>query len=217
MDKTMILFDLDGTLTDPKVGITRSIQYSLQAFGIHVDNLDELTPFIGPPLKDSYREFYSFSDDELEKVVERYQEYFSQRGIFENKLYEGIDTLLKTLRDQQKTLIVATSKPTVFAEKILKHFEIDQYFSFVAGSELDGGRSRKDLVIAHAFENMEIYNPHRAVMIGDREYDIMGAKRVGIDSIGVLYGYGSFAELSGAGADHIVESVGALSELLGAH
>lgn len=212
--KDFLLFDLDGTLTDPKIGITKSVQYSLKAFGINVDNPNNLINFIGPPLRDSYKKYYSFSDDEAEKAVAKYREYFSEQGLFENSIYDGIESLLETQSALKRTLIVATSKPTIFAEKILKHFNIYKYFSFVSGSELDGRRSKKDQVIQYALDNLNITSVHNAVMIGDREHDIIGAKKLNMQSIGVLYGYGSFEELSNAGADHIVENVDELSEVL---
>jgi len=214
MDKEILLFDLDGTLTDPKDGITRAVQYSLRSFGINIDDTDSLTHFIGPPLRESFKEYYSFSDDDAEKAIWKYREYYAEQGIFENTLYDGITLLLEKQSALKRTLIVATSKPTVFAEKVLRHFDIDRFFMFVAGSELDGRRSHKDLVIKYALESMSITNTNNVVMIGDREHDIIGAKKRAIDSIGVLYGYGSFEELSSAGADHIVESVKELSALL---
>jgi len=214
MDKEYILFDLDGTLTDPKTGITKSVQYSLRTFGIHIGNLDELIPFIGPPLRDSYRKYYAFSAEEAENAVEQYREYYSTQGIFENTIYDGVESLLETLYLSGKTLIVATSKPTVFAERIVRHFGIDRYFTFVSGSELDGQRSQKDLVIRHALDTLNITAIHEAVMIGDREHDVIGAKKAGMGSIGVLYGYGSAEELIGAGADRLVKTVDELSQLL---
>jgi len=207
MNKTYILFDLDGTISDPKEGIIKSIQYSLQSFGINVEDLDTLTPFIGPPLRDSYKQFYGFNDTETEKAVAKYREYFAETGIFQNSLYNGVVELLQTLQDMNKQLMIATSKPTVYAEKILKHFEIDRYFAFVSGSELDGRRSKKSEVIQYALDSVGITRLDDAVMIGDRKYDILGAKALGIDSIGVLYGYGDLQELTAAGATIICETV----------
>ena len=214
MNKEFIFFDLDGTLTDPKTGITKSVQYSLKAFGIDINDPDELVAFIGPPLRDSYKKYYSFSDADAEKAVEKYREYFSEKGIFENAIYDGIADLLKLQAASGKTLTVATSKPTVYAEKILKHFNIEAYFRFVAGSELDGRRSKKDLVIQYALDNLNISDKNKVIMVGDREHDILGAKTLGIDSIGVLYGYGDYDELSDAGATYIAADVNELSELL---
>ena len=210
-----VLFDLDGTLTDPKVGITRSVQYALLHFGIRVANPDELTPFIGPPLRDSFRDFYGFSDDAAERAVAKYREYFEAQGIFENELYDGMDVLLRALRQSGRTLAVATSKPTVYAARILQHFGIDDCFSFVAGSELSGARSQKSEVIHYALDHIAGVSPDLALMVGDRKYDILGAHAAGLPSVGVLYGYGSLAELSAAGATHLAASVASLSSLFG--
>ena len=212
--KKYILFDLDGTISDPKMGITKSVRYSLKSFGIEIDNTDELTPFIGPPLRDSYKKFYGFTDSEAETAVAKYREYFAETGIFENTLYNGIAEMLKALKTLDKTLVIATSKPTVYAVRILEHFNIGDYFKFVSGSELDGTRSKKDEVIAFAMKNCGITSADSTIMVGDREHDIIGAKKSGIDSVGVLYGYGDYDELSNAGATYIVESVEKLLEHL---
>ena len=214
MDKKFILFDLDGTLTDPKIGITNSVQYSLETFGIQVADTNDLLPFIGPPLKDSFCKYYSFNEDTADLAIQKYREYFSEKGIFENTLYPGMDTLLRNLKEKGKTLIVATSKPTVFAIRILSHFHIDHYFTFVSGSELDGRRTKKSEVIQYALDQCNITALEKAIMVGDREYDIIGANEVGMDSIGVLYGYGNIQELTEANAAHIVKNVGELSNLL---
>ena len=126
-----ILFDLDGTLTDPKEGITKSVAYALEYYGIHVEDLDSLCKFIGPPLKDSFITYYDFDEEKAEEAVEKYREYFKPHGVFENKIYAGVDNLLKTLKERGKVIILATSKPTVFAKTILEHFDLMKYFSFV--------------------------------------------------------------------------------------
>lgn len=209
-----ILFDLDGTLTDPKLGITKSIQYSLKHFGIFEKDLDSLKKFIGPPLKDSFIEYYNFSEKKAYNAVEKYREYFSEIGIFENRLYEGIEELLYNLCNKKKNLVVATSKPTVFAKRILEHFNIDKYFAFVAGSNLDGTQSRKGEVISYALEQFGCGNNDKMIMVGDRKYDIIGAKEAEIDSVGVLYGYGSFEELREHKPNYIVKDINELSEVL---
>lgn len=214
MKKEYLLFDLDGTLTDPKIGITKSVQYSLKSFDINVDNLDQLEKFIGPPLKESFITFYGFSEEKATLAVEKYREYFSEKGIFENNVFDGVKELLERQINNGKKLILATSKPLVFAESILKHFDLYNYFSFVAGSELDGKRSVKAEVILFALEGINIDNRDKAIMIGDREYDIIGAKKTGLQSIGVLFGFGDRAEHEKAGADYIVETVCELSALL---
>jgi len=213
MPKNYILFDLDGTIIDPKEGITKSVQYALADFGIHAE-ADGLLHFIGPSLWDSFKQFYGFDAEQTKRAVAKYRERFTVTGILENTLYDGMKELLQALHDTGKTLIIATSKPAVFAERILAHYGIDQYFAFVSGSELDGRRSHKDELITYAFENVPVGNLINAVMIGDREFDIIGANQTGIDSIGVLYGYGDLQELTDIGATHIVQNVRDLHQLL---
>jgi len=214
MVKKYILFDLDGTLTDPKIGITKSVQYALKECGIMVANTDDLCPFIGPPLRESFKKFYGFDDVGAEDAVVKYREYFSEKGIYENTIYDGIVEMLQALKSTHKILILATSKPTVYAEKILEHFNIYDYFTFISGSELDGSRSKKSEVIQYALEQSNISDLNDIVMVGDREHDILGAKEIGISSIGVLFGYGDSNELNKAGADIIVGSVKELTEKL---
>lgn len=209
-----ILFDLDGTLTDPAVGITNSIMYSLKKYNIKVDDRSELYKFIGPPLLESFMKYYGFTEEEGKKAIEYYREYFGVKGLFENIIYDGIKDLLKSLKDNGKILLVATSKPQVFAEQILVHFKLDKYFSFIAGSNLDGTRIKKAEVIEYALEGLNITELTKTIMVGDREHDIRGAKTIGIKSIGVLYGYGSREELVNAGADYIVQSVSEIKDIV---
>ena len=212
--KKYILFDLDGTITDPKEGITKSVAYALSKFGIKVDSLNELCKFIGPPLKDSFIEYYNFNDDEAEKAIKYYREYFSDRGIYENQVYKGFEDILIPLKENNKVLIVATSKPTIFAQKILEHFNLRKYFSFVSGSNLDGTRVKKSEVIQYALERNNIKDLSEVIMIGDRKHDVYGAKEIGIESIGVLYGYGDYEELYDNGANYIVNNVEELRKLI---
>lgn len=214
MDKKFMLFDLDGTLTDPQEGITNSVAYALEQYGIHVEDRSSLNKFIGPPLKDSFMEYYGFAEDRAEEAVWKYREYFNEDGIFENKVYPGIPQMLQRLNDQGKILIVATSKPTVYAKRILERFELSRYFADVQGSEMDGRRTKKEEVISYALEQNQITDNAQAVMIGDREHDIIGAKKCGLDSIGVLFGYGSREEMEGCGAGQIVDTVQMLEDLL---
>lgn len=211
--KQYLLFDLDGTLTDPMVGITSSVQYALEKFGIHVRYLKELIPFIGPPLAESFQKFYGFSKEDAEKAIQYYREYYTPKGIFENEVYEGIPEMLAHLTEAGFTLLVATSKPTVFARKVLKHFGIEDYFSFVGGSELDGSRTKKAEVISYILKICGI-RAKEAIMIGDRRHDIEGGKACGLESVGVLYGYGTEQELTEAGADHIIRTVAELEDYL---
>ncbi len=200
-----LLFDLDGTLTDPGLGITNSVMYALDKFGIHVDDRTSLYRFIGPPLMDSFERFYGFSPAQSERAVGYYREYFRETGIFENKVYDGIPELLTALKEKGKILAVATSKPEKFAVRILRHFGMYDCFDLVAGATMDDTRNKKSDVIRYALEKLGVSDNSEAVMIGDREYDIIGAKENGLDSIGVLFGYGSRDELEQAGAVYIGE------------
>lgn len=202
-----ILIDLDGTITNPKEGITKSVQYALQAMGIMIDDLDSLTKHIGPPLRDGFMEYYGFSEEMAEKAVTKYREYYNVRGINENKVYEGMEKLLTRLKQAGKYLIVATSKPEELAIRVLESFHLDQYFDDICGATFDSSRYTKADVIKYAIKKNAINNLDRVVMVGDRKYDILGAKEVGIMSIGVLYGFGSEEELREAGADHIATKV----------
>ncbi|MEG0564942.1 MAG: HAD family hydrolase [Hungatella sp.] len=205
---------MDGTLTDPIIGITQSVQYALHAYGIEVEDLRELCPFIGPPLKDSFIEFYQFSETQASEAIQKYREYFAVTGLYENLEYPGIKEMLSHLRAAGKILLVATSKPELFARQILEHFQLDPYFEDIGGSNMDETRVKKADVIAYLLEKNHITDPTRVVMVGDRKHDILGAKALGIDSVGVLYGYGDRAELELAGADHIVATVAELEALL---
>ncbi len=208
-----IFFDLDGTLTDPKEGITNSVAYSLEYFGIYTKNKDNLCKFIGPPLKQSYERFYGFDSDKADLAVEKYREYFGPKGLYENKVYDGIPELLQSLVNKGYKLVLATSKPRVYAVKILKHFDLYKYFDFVSGSELDGRRTDKSEVIKYAIDSLNVSNDE-VIMIGDREHDMIGAVKNNVKSIGVLWGYGNEDELKSAGADVIVSNVVYIDKLI---
>lgn len=209
-----ILFDLDGTLTNPGSGITNSVAYALKKWNIEIADKTTLYKFIGPPLQESFEKYYHFSEEEAKQAVAYYREYFKDKGLYENEIYSGIKELLCELKISGRTLILATSKPEEFAIRILQYFDIEQYFDYVAGASMDGVRSKKVDVIAYALEKANITECKKAIMIGDREYDIKGAQHFGMDSIGVLYGYGNYEELSDAGATYIVEDVGEILTLL---
>lgn len=215
-----ILFDLDGTLTDPKIGITSSVQYALRAFGIDEPNLDKLEPFIGPPLTDSFMEFYDFTKEQAQQAVVKYRERFDKQGIYENTMYEGIDKMLSVLKEHGKILSIASSKPTPLVMRVLEHFRIKRYFDYIVGSEFDGTRSKKEEVVAYALEQMAPdlqdarERKERVAMVGDRKFDVEGAKAFGLTSVGVSFGYASEGELEAAGADYIVDTVSELEELL---
>lgn len=205
-----VLFDLDGTLTDPFEGISNSIIYALKKFGIAAPDKPLLKKFIGPPLTESFSEYCGLNHSDALRAVDYYREYFSVAGIFENKPYEGVCELLSGLKERGYTAIVATSKPEQFAKAIVQHFGLDQYFKEVCGATMDQSRTQKADVIAYALKKCEIKNEikdkKRAVMVGDRKHDIIGAKTNGLSSIGVLYGYGSKEELLEAGANYIANS-----------
>lgn len=215
--KKYMLFDLDGTLTDPKIGITTCVQYALRAQGIEEPDLDKLEPFIGPPLKTSFMELYQLNENQVEQAIEKYRERFQEIGLFENKVYAGIPEMLRTLKSNGIHLAVASSKPTVFVQRILEHFHIEQYFEVVVGSELDGTRIEKEEVVQEVLAQLFGGKPkalEEVYMIGDRKFDIEGAKAMSVESIGVSYGYGGVQELKEAGADYIVRSVEELREFL---
>ncbi len=201
-----VLFDLDGTLTDPKIGITKGVQYVLAKAQISVDDLDSLECFIGPPLAVSFREFYGFSDADAQAAVAAYREYYSVTGLYENLLYGGIRELLELLQSQRRKLIVATSKPTVFSKTVVEHFGIAPFFDEIVGSNLDGTLSEKGDIIAHILKQHQL-DPEKTVMIGDRKFDIIGAQANGMDSIAVGYGYGSGTELLAAQPTHYAGTV----------
>ncbi len=215
-----ILFDLDGTLTDPKLGITSSVQYALRALGIEEPSLDRLEPFIGPPLADSFREFYGLEGERLATAIDKYRERFATQGIFENEIYPGIPQMLADLKAKDKILAIASSKPTLFVEQILEHFEIRKYFDHVVGSNMDGTRGTKEEVVEETLRQMLTVEMTPAqkrdavAMVGDRKFDIEGARAHGITSVGVLFGYAPEGELEEAGADYIVNSVKSLQVLL---
>lgn len=211
MRQKYLLFDLDGTLTDPVEGITNSVIYALERFNICVHDRRELYPYIGPPLTDSFMRCHGLTSEQAVQALAYYREYFGDKGMFENAPYDGIAELLETLRDRGYTLLIATSKPEEFTVQILQHFSLNRYFSFVAGNTLDESRPTKASVIAYLRERYPDIAADNALMIGDRKYDVEGATQNGLPSIGVLYGYGSREELEAAGATAIAEN---LKELL---
>ena len=205
-----LFFDLDGTLTDPALGITNSFKHALKSFGMEIPSYETLCSFIGPPLPDTFKNLLGFSDEMVSEGVKKYREYFAEKGLLENSVYPGIPELLKNLKQAGKKLVVATSKPEEFSIKIIEHFGLAPYFENVCGSLMNEGRSNKNEVIAYAIERNHISDKSKILMIGDRKHDILGAKKVGIKSCGVLFGYGSREELETAGADFIAENVSQL-------
>ncbi len=207
-----IFFDLDGTLTDPKIGITGSIQYALGRLGVPVPSQDELTWCIGPPLRASFVALLG-GEEHADRGVELYRERFGTIGLFENTLYDGIVPVLAALHESGRTLYVATSKPHVFADRIVDHFALRRYFARVFGSELDGTRVDKSDLLRYALSETAT-DPARAIMIGDRKHDVIGAANNGIAAIGVIYGYGGRTELTEAGAKHLVTTPAEITALI---
>lgn len=224
-----ILFDLDGTLTDSKPGITTCVQYALHRMGIEEPDLDKLEPFIGPPLMDSFHDFYGFDEEQGKQATAYYRERYSVTGLFENEVYPGIDSLLADLKNAGKKLAVASSKPQVYVERILEHFGLLTYFDVVVGSDLNGTRTKKEEVVEEAlrqllpgqlfqkimdgkFPNAPKYDA--IAMVGDRRFDMVGANAYHIAGIGVAYGYAVPGELEEAGADVVAETVEELSKIL---
>ena len=214
MKYTTVLFDLDGTLTDPREGITKSVQYALDKMGIHEPELKPLERFIGPPLYDEFRRSYGFDDAQAKQAIAFYRERFGVVGWKENMLYNGIPELLKALTDAGKTLSTASSKPAFFIDKIVKYFNIDQYFTVVSGATLDGTIGTKAQVTQQALDRLRVQDLSQAVLVGDRLHDVEGAKKTGLSVVGVLYGYGSREELQDAGADYLCETPREVAELL---
>ena len=203
----LILFDLDGTLTDPKEGITNCVKYALESFGITENDEAKLLKFIGPPLYDSFRGIYNFSHSDALLAVEKYRERFTDIGILENSLFPDTVETLKTLKNAGKTVALATSKPFEFAERVLKNFEIYDYFDIAVGAEFDGTRGYKDEVISEVLRQYGKPDLSKVLMVGDRENDILGAKKCKIASAGVRCGYAEAGELEKAGADFIFENL----------
>ena len=214
------LFDLDGTLTDPREGITKSVQYALEKKGIIEPDLVKLEPFIGPPLRDSFMEKYGMNRTEAEEAVAIYRERFAPIGVFENRIFDGIPELLKALSEEGVKVAIASSKPTIFVQKILKHFNIDAFFDVVVGSELDGRRDTKEEVVEEALRQLgilelsETEKKTSCAMIGDRKFDIQGAKAHGLTGVGVRFGFAPEGELEAEGADYIAETVEELQKFL---
>ena len=203
-----VFFDLDGTLTDSMPGITKGVQYALKHYGIRVDDLSVLKPFVGPPLADSFQKYYNFSGKDADDAVYVFREYYDVKGWKDNAPFDGVKEMLETLRDAGLELYVATSKPEETAKRVLEYFHMTEYFKFIGGASLDEKRVNKDAVIRYVLAETGISEAERSsvIMVGDREHDVNGAKKTGLSVIGVLYGYGSREELRSAGADYLCET-----------
>lgn len=203
-----ILFDLDGTLTDSGEGITKSVQYAIEKIGMPSPALEELRPFVGPPLMEQFMAFCHITEEEARKAIDYYRERYSLVGIYENQPYEGILETLRKLKKQGYLLGVASSKPEYYVKKILEYFSMDAYFEAVVGSELNGQRTRKSEVIEEALRRLGYEKRRReVVLVGDREFDVLGARAMGIDCVAVTYGYGSREELERVAPSAIVSDV----------
>ena len=198
-----VFFDLDGTLTDSGLGITNCVMYALEKFNIRVKDRSELFSFIGPPLKDSFIRQFGFSESDSIRAVDYYRERYSTIGLFENEVYDGIREVLEELIKRGKKLVLATSKPEFFAVQILEHFELAKYFFVMAGAAMNETRLEKWEVIEYAINQLPTKDTSTMIMVGDRSHDVIGAARKGIETIGVLFGYGSEEELRKAGARYI--------------
>ena len=198
------LFDLDGTLVDPGVGITSGVQYALKHFGIEVEDRRQLYPFIGPPLLDSFMDFFNLNEMQAKEAIDYYREYYGATGLFENTVYPGIKTVLDQLKSQGKMIALATSKPEAFAEQILVHYQLTDYFDYIGGATFDGVRSHKLDVIRYVLQALGNPTSDQVVMVGDRKFDVLAGNELNLSTVGVLYGYGSQAELQAAKADYII-------------
>lgn len=205
-----LLFDLDGTIIESAPGVTRAFSYALSKYGIAEDPKD-LSMVIGPPLDRSFIDFFGFTPDTAAEAIEHYREYYRARGIFECEIYDGIPETLDALSQRGARILLATSKPAVFATQILEHFGLSRYFCHMVGSELDGRRTAKVEVIKYALELSES-DPHGALMVGDRSFDIVGAHAAGVSAAGVLWGYGSADELSDA--EYLIDTPSALLDAI---
>jgi phosphoglycolate phosphatase len=212
MNYKNVLFDLDGTLTDPFLGITNSWKYTLKKMNIEIDP-SILKKFIGPPLEKTFSEYFKFDKENTEIGKKYYREYFSEKGLYENTLYDGIEELLKELNTRNKICILATSKPIVFAEKIIKYFKMGNYFRHAVGGNLEGTFVEKEDIIKYIMEEYNL-RKEETIMVGDRKYDIIGAKKNGIKSIGVLYGYGSREEMEKEEPEYLINNVKEILEIV---
>jgi len=212
--KRYILFDLDGTLTESGRGIANSIIYMLNDFGIEVEDRESLRAWMGPPLVDSMQLFYGFDREKALRGVEKYREYFNTKGMYENEVYPGVPEMLAALKEKGYGIYMATSKPEAAARKIAEHFDLAGYFDYIGGASNDDSRGKKGDVIRYVLETAGITDKDAVIMVGDREHDVIGARQNGLETVGVLYGYGSRNELLDAGAEWVVDSVEALEQFL---
>ena len=215
-----LLFDLDGTLTDSAEGIIKCVQYAAEKMGAPYKDKEELKVFVGPPLSESFKKGYGFSEEDSKQAIIYYRERFKPIGMFENAVYPGVPEMLKSMKEHGKINLIASSKPEEFVKTILEHFDIAKYFDIIVGASMDESRNTKEAVIEEALSQLKNtdrygqYSHDKCVMIGDRKYDIHGAKYYGLRNIGVSYGFAPEGELKEAGADIIVDTVEELTQAL---
>lgn len=210
-----LLFDLDGTLTDPKEGITKSVQHALRHFGIEVEDPDTLTPYIGPPLIPSFMEFHGLSREQAEEALMVYRERLSTVGLFENEVLEGVPEMLRSLKEKRRFVAVASSKPEEYVRRILDHFDLLQFFDEVVGASMDEKRSAKKDIIEEALLRMGKASGDKSIlMIGDRKHDVEGARLCNLDSLGVYTGFAPEGELEEAGATYVFHTIGEMAAFL---
>lgn len=211
-----VLFDLDGTITEPEEGILNGVIYALSKFGISVKDRTSLYPYIGPPLRDSFREFHGLDSEQTEQAVLYYREYYSTKGIYQNDVMPGMEQAFIKLREQGCHLYVATSKPEVYAKQILEYLHLDGYFDGIAGSTFDKTRDTKAAVIAYLLDSIETesLDISQVCMVGDRKFDVLGARQFGIDTIGVLFGYGTLEEFDACNCKYIAQSPEQMVEIV---
>lgn len=210
----VVLFDLDGTLIDSELGITNCAIYALGKFGIRIADKSEIRSFIGPPLYDSFSITYGLSHEDALRAVEHYRERYGEKGVYECAVYDGIGALLKRLKEAGKTVALATSKYELYAKQIVENLGFAKYFDQIVGSCKDGSRAAKDEVIRYALQTLGVKDLSHAVMVGDRKHDIEGAKKAGVDTVGVLYGFGGREELIAHGATHLAENAEQIFEII---
>ncbi len=210
----IIIFDLDGTIADSKPGITKSVQYALAKLNIVENDLDKLEIFVGPPLKESFMKYYNMDEDTSIKAYMYYREYYTDKGIFENELYKGVLDMLKLLKRNNKRLYIATSKPKLFADKVINQFNLEPYFELVEGNNINGTIDSKAEIIKSVIASINNVRLRDIIVVGDRKYDILGAKENGVDSIGVKYGYAVDKELEITKPTFLVEDIKELTEHL---
>ena len=209
-----VLFDLDGTLIDSESGIINSVLYAFEKYNITVNEKDELRKFIGPAIQESFSTDYGFNEEEVPEVIATFREYYSEKGVYEGKVFEGIVDVLKELKKRGKKLAVATSKPEVFTLRVLEHFGLAQYFDYVAAASLDETKTKKFVLIGEVVEHFDVDDLDKVVMVGDRKQDIRGAADSGVTSIAVKWGYGSDEEIAKHQPDYVAEKVEDLLELI---